>query len=63
MLEKIQVQKILCGFMPSNIEISQEKNIGNIFLNFGDIECLELPIKVQGALFIKISPTQLTRLV
>ena len=26
---------------------------GNIFLNFGDVVCLEPPIKVQGALFIK----------
>ena len=49
---KIQVQKHVCCFIPSTIDISDEKK-GNIFLNFGYIECLEPTIKVQGALFIK----------
>lgn len=34
---KIQVRNNLFGFMPSTIEIKDEKR-GNIFLTFGDIE-------------------------
>ena len=38
----IKVKKNQCGFVPSTIEISNQKR-GNIFLHFGDFEFLSPP--------------------
>uniref|UniRef100_A0A9I9D7V6 Uncharacterized protein n=1 Tax=Cucumis melo TaxID=3656 RepID=A0A9I9D7V6_CUCME len=45
----IQVKRNLCGFIPSMIEIADEK-CGTFFLNYGDIEVLCPPPKVKGEL-------------
>ena len=51
-VDKIQVNKKLCGFILSTIEITNEER-ENIFLNFGGIEQVDRPCKVEGALFAK----------
>lgn len=43
---RIKVKKNLCGFMPSTIEIKDLKR-GNTFLNFDDIEQLNLLSKIM----------------
>ena len=47
----IQVKRNLCGFIPSMIEIADEK-CGTFFLNYGDIEVLCPPPKVKGDLLL-----------
>uniref|UniRef100_A0A9I9EFP3 Uncharacterized protein n=1 Tax=Cucumis melo TaxID=3656 RepID=A0A9I9EFP3_CUCME len=48
---RIQVKQNLCGFVPSTIQITDPKK-GNIFLNFGDFECLKPPFLTVGTIMV-----------